>query len=309
MKDDTAALTSNDRHFSFSRDFYNKWAPEGIESHFAVGSLHKPMCLLLTICDGSSAEYDAEDLAADIPMILSFDAPDMTDLNFITDGWSVKSMAAELCLHLARRLQPGDVTRRSLIVRGIQMSTLANQRNTSSGGLIKHIMAYEAHKGIDDRLLALRIEDNAVNGKIIYDGSERICRKMSAKELSVEGSSAGMRHDVSFNFADRFIVKGSSKSNTSKSIAKSVSGGKSSTSSVPGILKKRPKESNGSTSRSPFPSRKSSSKNSQHSQHSRKPSHCEIIIESEGMKNGNEEWGEIKEPLPQENILLNKLDK
>ena len=140
-----------------AREFYFKWARGGIGSHFAMGFLHKPMCLLLTICDGSSVEYDAEaeDLAADIAMVLSFDVPDMTDLNLIADGWSVKSMAAELCLHLAGRLQPGDMSRRSLIDRGIQMSTCANDRTTSSDGLIKHIMAYEAHKGIDDRLLAL----------------------------------------------------------------------------------------------------------------------------------------------------------
>ena len=188
------------------------------------------------------------------------------------------------------------------------MSTLANQRITSSEGLIKHIMAHEAHKGIDDRLLALRIEDNAVNAKTIYDGNIRHCQTLSAKRLSVDGPPpAGMQRNVSFDdkFAHRFVVKGTnSKSNTSTSIA-SGSRNKSSASS----LKKSSGEIKGSTSRSPFPSRKSSSKNSQHSVHSRKSSHCDIIIENEVMKNENEEWGEITEPLHRRNILLSELQK
>lgn len=70
-----------------AREFYTKWAPDGIESHFSVGPLHKPMCLLLKICDGNpDGDYETDDMAADIDMILEFDAPDMTDLNFITDG-------------------------------------------------------------------------------------------------------------------------------------------------------------------------------------------------------------------------------
>jgi len=40
------------------------------------------------------------------------------------------------------------------------MSTMANERNTTADGLIKHILAHEAHKGIDDRLLELRREDD-----------------------------------------------------------------------------------------------------------------------------------------------------
>ena len=75
-------------------------------------------------------------------------------------SWSVKSMAAELCLHLARRLDAGSIPRRDLIDRGIQMSTMANERNKTADGLIKHILAHEAHKGIDDRLLELRREDD-----------------------------------------------------------------------------------------------------------------------------------------------------
>ncbi len=70
-----------------AREFYDEWTPDGIENHFAVGSLHKPMVLLLKICDGNpDGEYETEDMNYDIDMVLEFDAPDMTDLNFITDG-------------------------------------------------------------------------------------------------------------------------------------------------------------------------------------------------------------------------------
>jgi len=70
-----------------AREFYTKWAPDGIENHFSVGPLHNPMCLLLKICDGNpDGDYETDDMVADIDMILEFDAPDMTDLNFITDG-------------------------------------------------------------------------------------------------------------------------------------------------------------------------------------------------------------------------------
>ena len=70
-----------------ARDFYAKWAPDGIENHFSLGVIHKPMCLLLKICDGNpDGKYETDDMYADIDMVLEFDAPDMTDLNFITDG-------------------------------------------------------------------------------------------------------------------------------------------------------------------------------------------------------------------------------
>lgn len=70
-----------------AREFYAKWAPDGIESHFVTGVIHRPMCLLLKICDGNpDGDYETEDIDDDIEMVLEFDAPDMTDLNFITDG-------------------------------------------------------------------------------------------------------------------------------------------------------------------------------------------------------------------------------
>ena len=147
-----------------------------------------------------------------------------------------------------------------------------------------------------------------MDAKIIYDESESFRRTISVGGLSVLNSPAGMRHNVSHdNFANRFVVGGTtntSKSNASESIT-TVSENKSPTSSLPGIPKKSSKEGKGWTSISPFPSRKSSSKNSQHSEHSRKLSHSEIINENEATENGIEEGGGMKEqqPLPPKNIL------
>lgn len=59
-----------------ARDVYNTAVPEGIEKHFAVGHLHKPMLLLLKICDGSSEQYDTVQ-SSDIELALNFDPVDM----------------------------------------------------------------------------------------------------------------------------------------------------------------------------------------------------------------------------------------
>eukprot|EP00985_Skeletonema_marinoi_P011013 scaffold5185_cov101-Skeletonema_marinoi.AAC.1 len=251
-----------------AREFYAKWAPDGIENHFAIGVIHKPMCLLLKICDGNpDGDYETEDMASDIDMILEFDAPDMTDLNLITDGWSVKSMAAELCLHLARRLEAGSIARRNLIDRGIQMSTMANERNTTAEGLIKHILAHEAHKGIDDRLLALRKEDNAVDVDIVYEKDEDTNASHNGP-LGLTMQSNGVKNNyVSFDFASKFTVRTSGMSNSSASRSNT------------GVLKKNSKDSHhsngstGSTSKQFFSSR--ISRNSQ----SKRQSDCDSIAE------------------------------
>ncbi len=98
------------------------------------------------------------------------------------------------------------------------MSTMANQRNTSEEGLVKHIMAHEAHKGIDDRLLALRKEDNAVVVDIIY--SKRLeMEDMSKSRLGSAMQSNGTKKNnyASFDFASKFTVKTSGHSSESRS--------------------------------------------------------------------------------------------
>ena len=199
-------------------------------------------------------------------------------------SWSVKSMAAELCLHLARRLAAGSIPRRDLIDRGIQMSTMANERNTTADGLIKHILAHEAHKGIDDRLLELRREDNAVHVDVIYDKDKT--RKLDNRgSLGFTVASNGVgNNNVSFDFASKFTVKGSASNSGLDRSSKS--------STVSGILKKSSRsrggsshnskgsnESMGSTGMHFFTSRSKNSHVSKNSHHSRRASDCESIAE------------------------------
>lgn len=145
--------------------------PDGVENHFAVGSLHKPMCLLLSICEGSSEQYDSENMLDDINMALSFDTSDITDHIHTCECWSMKSLAAEVCLHLARRREPGDAARESHIDRGTEMATKANQRVKAANGMVKHVLAYEANKDIRKKLRELANEQDDFNRKVIYDSS------------------------------------------------------------------------------------------------------------------------------------------
>lgn len=63
-------------HVDKVRDVYNTVVPSGIENHFAVGHLHKPMQLLLKICDGSSEQYNTVQFS-DVELALNFDPADM----------------------------------------------------------------------------------------------------------------------------------------------------------------------------------------------------------------------------------------
>lgn len=101
------------------------------------------------------------------------------------------------------------------------MSTMANERNTTAEGLIKHIMAHEAHKGIDDRLLALRKEDNAVDVSVIYNKEDlhASLTGVSALGLTTNGTRSNY---TSFDFASKFKV---SVGPVGKSSSKSSAGG------------------------------------------------------------------------------------
>ena len=273
-----------------AREFFHKWSPEGVENHFAMGSSYKPICLLLEICDGSTAEYDTADLEADIEMIMSYDVSEMNERMLICDGWSFKSMVAEICLHLAGKLEPGDVSRESLLDKGIQMSTAAIKSATASNGMIKHILAYEAHGPIDDRLLALRRENNAVKRTIIYGGHEKMRKSLSIKaeedhqRFSVANSKvlrSQLSEPVSFDFASRFVVKGDT-SKTNSSGRPIVSSSHKSSVSSKGSTKKRvffsSKESKASAA-SQQSNHKSNSQDSlpKSSLHSLKSSHQSIL--------------------------------
>ena len=101
------------------------------------------------------------------------------------------------------------------------MSTMANERNTTAEGLIKHIMAHEAHKGIDDRLLALRKEDNAVDVSVIYNKEDlhASLTGVSALGLTTNGTRSNY---TSYDFASKFKV---SVGPVGKSSSKSSAGG------------------------------------------------------------------------------------
>ena len=136
------------------------------------------------------------------------------------------SLSAEICLHLARRLPPGNAERERLVERGIHQSTIANKRVTASNGMIKHLLAYDAHKEIHKKLLILASEDVGITRTIIYDdtsitkmtnGSISSCS--GTKKSSLKSSATG-----AVSLASRFVVKG----DTSKGSNGSSSGAPSS---------------------------------------------------------------------------------
>jgi len=151
---------------------YNSWLifPDGIENHFAVGALHKPLLLLLKLCSNDSSDQcnSLESISDGIELALTFEPTDQEDI-CAYDCWSMKSLCAELCVRLACQLKPGTPARSNLISKGILMSTAANQLAITPNGMIKHILAYEANAGIHVELLQLAKEDTAFARGIIHD--------------------------------------------------------------------------------------------------------------------------------------------
>ena len=202
-----------------AREAYSKYMPEAAGTHFAVSSIHEPMGLILRICDGSSLEYDMDDLPNDIELALAFDTDDMGDNNFTCDGWSIKSMAAELCMLLARRLDAGNTDRERLIDRGLMMASVAQQRVKASNGMVKHILAYEANKAVHNELLSLIREEVNVNRAVIYDTDN--CKSKRTLSLPQESFQPDLKSSMTGTtsvmsaFANRFSVKDDSKTNGS----------------------------------------------------------------------------------------------
>ena len=151
-----------------ARELYHQFIPNGTENHFAVGFLHFPMTLLLKVCEGSSLAYTMID--SDIELALNYHVSvDFADKQFMSDGWSMNSLGAELCLHLAGRLKPDDCKRRELVEKGIQLSSIANARLMSADGLVKHILAYEAHLDVHKNLLRMACIDSETPRKSVFD--------------------------------------------------------------------------------------------------------------------------------------------
>eukprot|EP00804_Cyclotella_cryptica_P026961 CCRYP_014777-RA/>CCRYP_014777-RA protein AED:0.23 eAED:0.23 QI:1879/1/1/1/0.66/0.5/4/616/359 len=169
-------------HVDRASELYELYIPAGAEHHFAVGAVHKPMLLLLKICEESSEKYSVED--ADIALALDFEINDFSDNIMMSDGWSLNSLGAELCLHLARMLQPGETTREKLLKKGNQLSSIADTRVKASNGMIKHILAYEAHKDVYLNLLKLAGLDVSASQRTVHDmGKGR--RRLSIQDASV----------------------------------------------------------------------------------------------------------------------------
>ena len=195
---------------------YTKFLPPEAENHFAVGIFYKPMLLVLKICDGSPVQYSKEDMDSDIELALQYDPHDFGDNIFTADGWSMKSLGAEICLHLASKLPPGDAVRESLVNKGLKMSAVANQRIKALNGSIKHILAFDAHVDIHERLLNLGKEDNVISRCLVYNqamiskiyetGPLSIMEKL---DLNVRGHSTtldGSRTSVTRGFSERLTV-------------------------------------------------------------------------------------------------------
>jgi len=151
-------------------EVYEKYTPDGIENHFAFRALHKPMLLVLKLCSNDSSDQcnSLESISDGVELALTFEPTDQEDI-CAYDCWSMKSLCAELCVRLACQLKPGTPVRDDLMSKGILMSAAANQSTIASNGMIKHILAYEAHSGIHTELLQLAKDDNAFARGIIHD--------------------------------------------------------------------------------------------------------------------------------------------
>jgi hypothetical protein len=126
-----------------------------------------------------------------------------------------KTLASELCLHLAMRLKPGDTSRGRLIERGIQMSAMAVTLSTTRNGTINHILAHDAQWGIEGRLSDLRNEDYAVGRTIVHDGNERFTQAASLNINTNNSFNAPTRNiGVKIGFASKFTIKRKTSSGT-----------------------------------------------------------------------------------------------
>ncbi|KAL7546821.1 hypothetical protein ACHAWF_010151, partial [Thalassiosira exigua] len=188
-------------HVARALEVYSNNMPDGAEKHFAVGFLHFPMILLLNICDPQEI-YGKDQMATDIDLALEFEANDMTDKIYTCNCWSMNSLGAEICLRLGCRLTAGDPTRKKLLDKGLQLSMIANDRVLAANGMVKHVLAHEAHTQIHSGLLKLAEEDNSASRKVIHDIKADECRSLHtsiaaktadiAKRLVVtDGSSNG----------------------------------------------------------------------------------------------------------------------
>ena len=129
------------------------------------------MLLLLSLCSNdykSTSAYSSGSLEEDAKLALELDVPEIFDKVHTSNGWSMQSFTAELCLELARRLDQISSMRNALIQRGIQLSFVADGRIRGEQNKIKHLAAYEAHRAVYSDLLKLAERDAAVSAGCVY---------------------------------------------------------------------------------------------------------------------------------------------
>lgn len=193
-------------HEGKAYEVYTKFAPAGIESHFAVGALHLPMLSLLKVCNIGSVEQcdGTDDLETDIDLALSCSdkISIMAESIYCADGWSPMSLCAELCLRLASQLKPGNALRDDLVDKGVQLSTITSKMAKSSNGMVKHILAFEANSKVHAELLELAKENVAFDRHVVHCNASS--QETHAKSISTHGE-----------FSQRLVVNDSLSSGSS----------------------------------------------------------------------------------------------
>ena len=180
-------------HVSRAKQILDEYVSEEISrSTTGVGSLQRPISLLLSICDDPQYEINGED----IDLALKVDVPEMLDNVFMANAWSMKSMVAEICLHLAEKLRNSSGQKELLVRRGIRLSLIADEKMKDGRGRIKHLAAYNAHKTILSKLLVMASKCASEPISSAHDDQLSISRhSQSAGSL---GSRQNSKQTVSF---------------------------------------------------------------------------------------------------------------
>ena len=204
-------------------------------SKTGVGSLQRPISLLLSICDDAPYEISGED----IDLALTIDFPEMLDNVFMANAWSMKSMIAEVCLHLAERLRDSNGEKEQLVRRGIRLSLIADEKMKDGRGRIKHLTAYNAHKAILSKLLEMANKCTSEPISSAHDDQLSISRHShSAGSL---GSRQNSKQTVSF--AKQLTVStmnGSSRTGSDTSLQTGISGKNKSNGAAPSHVETKP---------------------------------------------------------------------
>jgi hypothetical protein len=176
-----------------ARAVFEQYMPEAPEHR--LGKMRRAMLLLLSLCsdDSGASSYNVDNLESDIALVLELDFPDMFDGVFTSICWSMKSFVAELCLELARRLEPCCSARYELIQKGIRCSLVADERVRGQNKKVKHIVAHKSHQAVYADLFTLASSDASLNVDTIYgngnggteDGTESLGSSSNGNKIEL----------------------------------------------------------------------------------------------------------------------------